>query len=203
MKFETNYDVDFSKRTPASGADDLFHRRWSPRSYKKVDIPQEILASIFDAARWSPSCFNEQPWLFVTSSGEEDFDLFLNLLVEMNQQWAKNASLLGFIFARRNFSHDNSPDLWAPFDCGAAWMALTRQANMHGLYTHGMGGINKAATYEALNVSADEYEVICGFALGVIDRPEELPEEFATREFPSPRKELSEIWQQGPFVKVK
>ena len=203
MTYETNYPVDFSKRDPIEGGDQIFHQRWSPRSFKKTEIPQETLAAIFDAARWSPSCFNEQPWLFVTSSGNDDFELFLSLLVEMNQQWAKNASLLGFIFSRRNFSHDGSPDFWAPFDCGAAWMALTMQAKMHGLYTHGLGGIYKADVHESLNVSPDEYEVICGFALGVIDSPDNLPEEFAKREFPSPRKSLSEIWQQGKMPETK
>jgi len=197
MKYVTNYSVDYGQRFPQKGVDDLFIKRWSPRSFKKTMIPKEILHSIFDAARWSPSCFNEQPWLFVTSSNEKDFGLFLDLLSEKNQVWAKNASLIGFIFARSNFSYDESLNRWAFFDCGAAWMALTLQASMYGLYTHGMGGIKRDEVGRRLNVPEEKYKVVCGFVIGVIDSPEKLPDELAEREIPSSRKSLTEIWKQG------
>ncbi|MBN1293599.1 MAG: nitroreductase family protein [Candidatus Latescibacteria bacterium] len=197
MQFETNYTVDFKNRSPLDGVDELFYKRWSPRSFKKTIIPEDILNAIFDAARWAPSCFNEQPWLIVTSSGEEDFGIFLDLLRESNQEWAQNASILGFIFARKNFSHNQSPNRYSFFDCGAAWMALTQQANMYGLYTHCMGGIMRKEVNKKLNVPEDEYEVVCGFAIGVIDTPEKLSEDLAKREMPSSRKSLIEIWKQG------
>ena len=197
MIYKTGYTVDFHNRKPVQGGSDLFYKRWSPRSFKKVEIPMELLEPIFDAARWAPSCFNEQPWKIVTSSGESDFNLFLHLLTEKNQMWAKNASVLGFIFAKRTFSHNGKENRWAQFDCGSAWMSLTLQARLHGLYTHGMGGIKKEETYNALNVSKDEYEVVCGFALGVIDTPDKLPETFVENEIPSKRKPLHTIWHNG------
>lgn len=195
--FDTDYSVDFNQRSPADGVDELFSRRWSPRAFKKVDIPETTLTVIFDAARWSPSCFNEQPWLFVTSSGPEDFDLFLNLIMEKNQLWAKNASLLGFIFAKKNFSHNGNPNRFAGFDCGAAWMSLTLQAAKFGLYTHGMGGIKRDAVAPALNISEQDYDVLCGFALGAIDSPDSLEPDTRAKEQPSGRKPLADIWRTG------
>ena len=197
MEFETGYDVDFGNRDPAPGVDGLFHRRWSPRSYRKTEIPDHVQETIFDAARWAPSCFNEQPWLFVTSSGEQDFQVFLELLTEKNRIWAVNAGLLGFVFAKRKFSRNLRPNRWASFDCGSAWMSLALQSSMLGLYAHGMGGILAEETYGALGVSESDYKVICGFAIGALDDPSRLAEEFAGMEIPSPRKALDDIWQRG------
>ena len=197
MKYTTDYPVDFSNRSPVQGVDEMFHRRWSPRSFKKTRIADDILNSIFDAARWSPSCFNEQPWLFVTSSGPQDFDIFLDLLVESNQTWAKNASLLGFIFAKKTFTHNGNPNRFGAFDAGSAWMSLTLQANRYGLYTHGMGGIKRDNVCASLNVSEQDHDLLCGFALGVIDSPDQLSEDARTKEQPSPRKPLASIWHRG------
>ena len=197
MKLPSCYQPDFSHRDPAEEVNELFYKRWSPRSFKKTTIPEETLTTIFDAARWAPSCFNEQPWLFVTSSGEEDFDLFLDLLVEGNQLWAKNASLIGFVFARRDFRHNNKKNRWSSFDCGAAWMSLALQASMLGIYSHGMGGIKANDVYEKLNIKNYDSEVICGFALGFLDLPERIDTELAEREVPSARKTISQIWQHG------
>jgi nitroreductase len=199
MKFTTPYTVDFSNRNPEPGVDGLFAQRWSPRSFKKTYLPEEVVASVIDAARWSPSAHNEQPWLFVTSTNDTEFKAFLELLIDSNQIWAKNAGVLGFMFARRNFEYNDSPNHFADFDCGAAWMAMTLQARNLDLYTHGLGGIHKDKTYEALKVPKESFEVICGFALGAIDSPELLDDELKEREVPSSRKPLGEIWKKGGF----
>ena len=188
---------DFSSRSAAAGVDTLFSHRWSPRAFKKIAIPIETIESIFDAARWAPSCFNEQPWLFVTSSNDKDFDTFLGLLNESNQVWAKNAGLICFIFSKKTFAHNGNDNNKAKFDCGAAWMSLTLQANMHQLHTHGIGGIDYANVYTTLNISPKDYDIICGFALGKIDLPNTLSDELSAKESPSGRNPLDSVWQAG------
>jgi nitroreductase len=197
--FEDNYNIDFTNRLDRNGEDVLFTERWSPRSYKKRELPQSIYESIFGAARWTQSCFNEQPWLFVTESGLKDRKIFENLLLPRNREWAQNASLIGYIFCRKNFRRNNKPNRLAGFDTGAAWMAVTLQARIHGLYTHGMAGIDKKNVYTELNVSEEEYEILCGFIIGVIDTPDKLNESIRSREIPSARMELNEIWHRGIF----
>ena len=182
---------------PLPNVNSVFYNRWSPRAFKKTELSNSIVSAIFDAARWAPSCFNEQPWLFVTSSGSNDFDSFLNLLNESNQTWAKNAGLIGFIFAKKTFTHNGTDNNKAKFDCGAAWMSLTLQANMHGLYTHGIGGIDYANVYQTLKIPRDDYDIICGFALGEIDQADTLSEPLREKERPSARKPLNDIWQSG------
>ena len=189
-------DIDFSERDPADGVDPLFYQRWSPRAFNKKPIDEKTLKTIFDAARWAPSCYNDQPWQFITSNGEQDFDFFYNLLTEFNQAWAHRASLLGFIIARKHFEHNGKPNQVATFDCGAAWLAMTLQARQLGLYTHGMGGIKRDEVYKAFDLDTNKFEVICGFALGYIDSAKQLPEDLAEIEKPSPRKPLEQIWRR-------
>lgn len=192
--FEDPYCPDYLRRDVVDGVDPLFAQRWSPRGFRKVEIPPEILTTIFDAARWSPSCFNDQPWIFITSTDESLFNQYLGLLVEGNRAWARNASVLGFAVTRRHFARNGEPNDWSAFDTGAAWMAMTLQARLYGLYTHGMGGIHKDAIYNQLNINRDKYAVICGFAIGALDRPESLPQELRDREILSLRNPLSSMW---------
>lgn len=198
MTYQNPYDPDYSKRDPHPGVDPEFPARWSPRSFVKTAIPEDELAAIFDAARWAPSCFNEQPWRFLVSTGDT-FDTFLGLLVESNQKWARNASVIGFTVAKKNFSHNGKPNASAIYDCGSAWMSLTMQARKFGLYTHGMAGIRKDAIYEAFGIDRDEFEVVAGFTIGVLDARENLDAPYAEREEPSPRKSLGEIWKRGAW----
>lgn len=201
-RFPTPYEVDYSQRDPADGVDEMFYHRWSPRAFKQVELPDAVLATIFDAPRWSPSSRNEQPWVFITASAEDKdaFATFVGLLIDDNQVWAKNASLLGFIVARRHFTHNGKPNASAQFDCGAAWMAMTLQARKFGLYTHGMGGIHRQDVYEKLNIPEADYEVICGFALGCVDVPGQLPDDIKSVELPSQRKPLNEIWLRNKMA---
>ena len=200
MEFDANFPIDFSQRDPDSFVDNIFYQRWSPRSFKKTTLPENILTAIFDAARWSPSCFNAQPWRFITATDEPRFSTFLELLSEKNQLWAKNASLLGFICSKNKFDHADRENQMAPFDCGAAWMSLTLQARMYDLYTHAMAGIDRAATYKSLEIDEKNYTVQCGFALGVVDKPENLAQDFIAKEKPSPRKPLQDVWHKDRFT---
>ena len=86
--------------------------RWSPRTYKDAPIDPETLHKLFEAARWASSCFNEQPWRFViaTKADPEQFARVLNVLVPQNQQWAKNAWVLGITAGKKTFTHNGAPN---------------------------------------------------------------------------------------------
>jgi len=88
--------INFDARDNSSCVDDLFIQRWSPRTFQKTSIDDATMQRIMDAARWSPSCFNAQPWRFYTST-TNTFDDFLNLLVEGNHGWAKDNAVIGFL----------------------------------------------------------------------------------------------------------
>ena len=196
------YDIDFSTRGETL-ADPQFSQRWSPRAFEKVAIPQEQREKIFDAIRYSPSAFNTQPWRILASKSHEgaEFERFLKLLVERNQIWARNSSVLGFMVAANHFD-TGKENRWAFYDCGFAWASLTFQAAELGYYAHGMAGIQIEKVYDEFDISRERFTVVAGFAIGKLanSRPEELPDlhdSVKKREFPQKRKPLSEVYFPG------
>ncbi len=170
--------------------DKLFVERWSPREFLSDTISDEDIETIFEAAHWSPSCFNEQPWRFVYARQQDDLEKFRSTLVEGNQTWANQAPLLIYVFSKKHFSQNDKPNRWADFDSGAAWMALTLQANMLGLHTHAMGGYDPDKAFTVTNMDPDKYDVVCAIAVGKIDKT-------SNRESQSSRKSLDEIVFEG------
>jgi len=184
---------DFSARISDTGVAPLFLERWSPRAFQRYSIDADTLTRIMDAARWSPSCFNAQPWRFYTST-EATFDDFLSLLVEGNQGWAKDVSVIGFLIGQKHFEHNGKPNAYSAFDSGAAWMSMTLQARMEGLYTHGMGGIKANEVAEYLKLDTEQYEVLMGFTIGKLADFEGLSDEQRANEVPNQRKALDDVW---------
>ncbi len=43
----------------------VFAKRQTVRRYKADPVPDEHLRQILDAARWGPTCMNQQPWTFL------------------------------------------------------------------------------------------------------------------------------------------
>lgn len=184
---------------------DVFIGRWSPRSFnKEFEIEQDQVESIFEAARWAPSSYNEQPWTFlVAKRGTKNFDSFFRLLDEANQEWAGDASLIGFVVASKHFKKNQMENSCAEFDCGSAWMSMSLQARKLGLYTHGMAGFDKKSSYKVLGVDEKSFKIICGFAVGAVSDPSELPGHLEEVEKPNDRKELSDVFHEGTFNQTK
>ncbi len=183
-------------RVASADVDPLFINRWSPRSFSDEQLTDAEIASIFEGARWSPSSFNRQPWLFVYETDGPDRDTFDSILMPGNQLWASKAPLIGFIFAETKTQEGRRPRT-SQFDTGAAWMALALQARSLGIYTHGMAGIDYDSVHEKLGVSDEYYTAMCGFVAGRIGPREALPEDLQERESPNDRKPLNEIAHKG------
>lgn len=182
-----------NNRRTETDCDSMFVDRWSPRSFLRRPIPEDQLQMLFEAARWSPSCYNEQPWLFIYASEPEARARFLETLVEFNRGWAQTAPLLVYVLARRAFSRNGKPNRHAAFDAGAAWMALALQARKLGLHTHGMAGFDQEEVRELLGIDEDEFDILAAVAVGRRGRPEALPEELQERETPNDRRPLSDV----------
>ena len=99
----------------------------------------ETLISLFEAARWAQSSYNNQPWRFLYAKrNTPNWDVFFNLLVEGNKIWAKNAAVLVVIISRKNFDYNGKPSITHQFDAGATWENLALEASSRGIVTHGM-----------------------------------------------------------------
>ncbi|MDX1611358.1 MAG: nitroreductase family protein [Candidatus Thermoplasmatota archaeon] len=195
-----NQRATLAQREPqAQRVHHRFVARRSPLAFQEKQIPEEDILAIFEAARWAPSSFNEQPWRFVYASSEAERARFLEAILEGNKVWAQNAPMLVFITAKTTFTRNGAPNDHAWFDAGAAWMSLALQARELGLDTHAMAGIDPERAADVIDLPAD-HEVIAAVAVGYRAPPETLPEELQERETSaSPRKPLEEIAFEARF----
>lgn len=174
-------------------------KRWSPRSMTGEPIDNNELLSLFEAAKWAPSSFNEQPWRFLYAVRDsKNWSLFFNLLGEFNQGWTKNAAALVLVISRNDFSYNGKPNVNHSFDAGAAWENLALEANEKGLVAHGMAGFDFEKARLDLKIP-DSYTVEAMVAIGRPDKKENLPEALQENEKPSDRKKLAEIIKEGIF----
>lgn len=179
--------------------EEAFLRRWSPRAMSGESLSDQEIATLFEAARWAPSSYNEQPWTFCYAKRDTPaWETFFNLLIPFNQSWCKDAGMLIVALARMNFSHNGTPNAAHLFDTGAAWENLALQGSKMGLVCHGMTGIKFDEVKPALNVPAD-FAVAAMIAVGKPGDPANLPEGMAAREVPSPRKPVTEFVREGGF----
>ncbi len=180
-------------RIPEWDIDSMFTDRWSPRAFASDPLCEREIQTLFEAARWAPSCFNEQPWLFVYATAPEQRQKLASCLVAKNQLWASRAPLLMFVLARRNFQKTGKENRHAPYDAGAAWMALALQARKLGLHAHAMAGFNLEKAYEVLGASKDEYLVMAAVAVGRKTEDSWLPDDLRAIEHPNSRKPQAEV----------
>jgi len=197
----SSWDIDIrAYRRPETGVHELFLRRWSPRAMSGEPISDAELMTLFEAARWAPSCFNNQPWrLLYAKRGTPHWPPFFDLLIEGNQRWAKNAAVLVAVVSKNTFDRDGGPSPTHAFDTGAAWGSLALQAAMRGLVAHGMQGFHHDRARVVLRIP-DDHTVHAMVAIGRPGNVEDLPEALRAREVPSGRKRLAEIAFEGPFA---
>lgn len=185
-------------RIADSPVDPMFLDRWSPRAFSSQPVTEETLFSLFEAARWAPSSGNEQPWIYVYSTTDAERLRFLSLLSEDNR-WASGAPVLAFAIARLIRTKTGKLNRHAQFDTGTSWGYLALEARKLGLYAHGMAGFDVGRSYEVLNASPDQHEVMIAIAIGYYGDPAALVERDRTREKPNGRKPVSEFVFRGSF----
>lgn len=181
-------------RLPDHPIASLFTDRWSPRSFSGEAVPDTVLQSAFEAARWAPSASNAQPWRFLfVRPGDALWAAYLDVLQPRNRQWAQRASALILILShhfveRRGEVVENSAH---SFDAGAAWANFAHQALLLGWHTHGIGGFDRAAARDRLAIPAD-YTVEAMVALGRQSGLDTLHPEFHAGEAPNARRPITE-----------
>jgi len=179
--------------------DSLFLDRWSPRAMSGEPITEEELFTLFEAARWAPSSFNNQPWRILYARRETaHWPIFFDLLVEFNQTWAKNAAALAVFISKKTFDHNGEPAATHSYDTGAAWENLALQATLKGFVVHGMQGFDYDKARSALNIP-EGFTVEAMAVIGKPGRKEDLPARLQEREAPSDRRKLTETAFEGPY----
>jgi nitroreductase len=177
--------------------DPLLLDRWSPRAMSGETIPEADLMTLFDAARWAPSSFNNQPWRILYARRDTPhWQIFYDLLAEPNKIWCGKAAALLLFVARTTFEHNNKPAITHSFDCGAAWQNLALQGCRLGLVVHGMQGFDYDKARTVLKIP-EGFQIEAMIAVGKPGDPNDLPEKVREREVPNDRRPLRQTICEG------
>ncbi|QDS92291.1 malonic semialdehyde reductase [Roseimaritima multifibrata] len=179
---------------PQDSVPQPFSSRWSPYAYTPRTVEKEKIEACFDAARWAPSSYNEQPWRFLIAFREQEaeFQRMLGCLNAPNQEWAKHAGVLILTAIHTRFDRNGSANRVALHDLGAAAGYFALQAAKEGLQAHQMAGVEleKIRTTYSL---PEGYQPQTAIAVGYVDT-QSTHSDLATRDQnPRTRKAFSEF----------
>lgn len=164
-------------------------------------MPRDALMRLFEAARWAPSAINIQPWRFVYAHRETpQWDPLFAALMESNQAWVTNASVLMFAISdrfRRKEGAEPSPNRSHSFDTGSAWTCLALQAQHMGWAAHAMGGFVPEKAHAATGAPESDYRIEAAIAVGRLADKSTLSEALQAREVPSTRGPASGFVFEG------
>lgn len=176
---------------------DLILNRHSPRAMSGESISHKELMQLFEAARWAPSSYNNQPWRFIYAHRDTPaWQPLFNLMVEFNQSWTKNAAVLLVVVSANNFEFNGKLARTHSFDTGAALENMALQSESMGFVFHGMEGFDYDRAKKELNIS-DAYTVEAMFAIGRPGSKDVLPEALQKREELSDRKPVESFIFEG------
>jgi nitroreductase len=169
--------------------------RWSPRAFSEQSVSVADLELLLEAARWAPSCSNEQPWRFLVARKEDaaTFARILAVLDEGNQIWTKRAPVLMLAIAKKTFGETGHPNKWAPHDVGLALGSLITEASALNIFVHPMAGFDPEKARSVFHIP-DDFEPMTAVAIGYLGDPNSLPDKLRQRELARRvRRPLSEV----------
>ncbi len=163
---------------------ELLIKRHSPYAFDPDRaVSAQSIAALFEAARWTMSSYNAQPWRFIVGvrgSGDTHQKIH-GCLVEGNQPWAINAPVLVLGLVKTTFDHNGKPNAAAEHDLGAASAMLTVEATSLGLSVHQMIGIDPAKVAETFTLP-ESVKPLTALAIGYLGEPGHIPEAYAQRD---------------------
>ncbi len=172
---------------------DVLAERWSTRVFDaQAPIDEEALRAAFEAARWSPSANNTQPWRFVLARrGTDAHARIVESLVGFNQGWAPAAGALFVVLAETADAEGNARP-WATYDAGQAAAFFTVEAHARGLATHTMGGFSADQLRAAFDIDP-RFTPVTVIAVGAFGDPAAADEAVRAREAaPRTRRPLAD-----------
>ena len=159
-------------------------------------VERAKLIAILEAARWAPSCYNEQPWRYLVCDrfgDEQSWNTALDCLVPGNQRWAKRAPVLIAAISCDTFSRNEKENRWSQYDNGAASENMCLQASDLGLAMHQMGGFDDQRLLRDFDIPAG-HSANAMIALGYHGDPADLNDSDRARQSaPRNRRSLDQF----------
>ena len=169
--------------------------RYATRAIKNDSLPAEIIDDLIEAARLTPSCFNNQPWRYLFITGEEAHAKAAAAFSGGNKPWASHAPLL-IVGTTREADDCVLKDgrVYHQFDLGLSMMNIMLAATAHELVARPMAGFDPAIISSAFDLAADEHPLVM-MAVGYpSDDVSHLPEHVKNNHLtPRERKSADEI----------
>ena len=194
----------FSKKIDTSATiHEIIAARWSGRAYDPdKPLSKEQILSLFEAARWAPSCYGDQPWRFIVfdkNTNKTAWDKAIACLSEGNQTWASNAPVLLLASANSILTKTGTENRWGGYDTGAAAENLCLQATALGLMAHQMGGFDADKTRTLFNIP-EQFTPMAMIAVGYQLAEADIPEELTEREYnPRQRNAINDNFFNGEW----
>lgn len=179
----------------------LLAERWSPYAFADRPVSEADLSSLFEAARWSASSYNEQSWSYIvaTKQNPDQFEQLLACLAEGNQIWAKDAPVLVLGIASLKFTFNHEDNRAAVHDLGAATSNLAVEATARGLFVHQMIGIFPDKARHLFEIPQN-FEAWTGLAIGYLGDPTHLSDALRQRDLTSrQRKPIDQFVFSGKW----
>lgn len=132
---------------------EIFIKRHSGTNFESDPVNDEQVEVLVQAARWSPSSYNDQPWNFIFCDKYKEPENYSKVIDSIyGQEWVENAPLLVIVFARKHFLYNGEANLWAEYDTGAAALSMSLAASEIGLMAHQIGGFDPEQILEDFNI---------------------------------------------------
>jgi nitroreductase len=131
---------------------ELFYKRRSRRALSDKKVERDKLKRMLDAARWAPSCFNNQPWHFVVIDEKESLEKAHEALWGGNY-WVKRAPvLIAPVTEKESGCHLKDGRYSYLFDLGLAVENLILAGVSEGLIVHPFIGFGPDKIKTALQI---------------------------------------------------
>jgi nitroreductase len=146
---------------------EFIKNRRSIRSFQDAPITEDAITMILEAARWTPSASNRQPWKFIVIKDK-------NLLEEIASKaiygkFVKRAPLAIAIIGKKKISPN-----WYVVDTSLVSMNMMLMAWSLGIGTCWVGAMDREKAKKILKLNEDDYLLTIlpfGYIKGAIPKP--------------------------------
>lgn len=160
---------------------DLFIKRHSGTDFDDRPLTEDQIQALIQAARWSPSSYNDQPWNFILCNRYTTPEAYLKVQDSIyGQEWTENVPFFAIVILRKEFSYNGEVNEWAQYDTGAAALAMSLQATEMGLMAHQIGGFDQENIRENFQIPQG-YDPLVIIAIGYENSAAPSGEEIRTR----------------------
>jgi nitroreductase len=130
---------------------DAILARRAYRALGPVEITDETIRELGEAARLMCSCYNNQPWRFVFVRSKEALAK-VHAGLSKGNEWIHRASLIVAAFARKDHDCLVKEREYYLFDLGMAVGSMILRATELGLVAHPIAGFDSGKVKEALGI---------------------------------------------------